>query len=105
MTYIIGRLNVHEEAEEGGDVHLGLQLVQCSAAPVLELIPALLLPSHLLIILLLLASLDTRVVDVAARGLLLNLLLLLLLLLLLWQNWIPESLWSHNSSSGDTILT
>ena len=44
ITYIIRRLDVHQEAKEGRDVHLGLQVGQGPAAPVLEVVLGLLLP-------------------------------------------------------------
>ena len=96
ITYIIGRLDVHQEAKEGRDVHLSLQVGQGPAAPVLEVVLGLLLPvvPGVLVSPLLVLGVVVVVHVVTPRHLLLH------LMRLVRYHGIPEPSRGHHSSGG-----
>merc|ERR1719318_2150199 len=91
VMYLIGRLNVHQEAQEGWNVNLSLESLQSLGAPVFKVIPWFLLSEDLLDLLLLLGFL------------LLVLIVVLLVLLLRDHGWllrnhrVPEPSWGDYS--------
>ena len=96
ITYIVRRLDVHQEAEEGGDVDLSLQVRQGPAAPVLEVILGLLLPvvPSILVSPLLVLGVVVVVHVVTSRHLFLH------LMRLVWYHGVPEPSRGHDSCGG-----
>ena len=105
-TYLIGRFDVTEKGEEGGNIHLSLQAHEGAGAPVLKLvllqpISRRLLRLLVLLLVLLLGVVVVVTVGVAAVGVVvIHLIVILLGLRLLGiggsYHRFPESLGRHN---------
>ena len=100
ITYIVRRLDVHQEAEEGRDVDLSLQVRQGPAAPVLEVILGFLLPvvPGILVSPLLVLGVVVVVHVVTSRHLFLH------LVRLVWYHGVPEPGRGHHSSRGGRAI-